>query len=148
MSEGKGRVNMYRYYNDAIIQKLMCHEPSLFMTDAWLESCGVQNAAAYGCFPRFLQLSRETQSISMEAAVRKMTGAVADRFGISNRGYLHKGYAADITVFDPAIIAAKGDECARPSGIDAVLINGEQVVKSGAADAGVLKGSGHVLTRI
>jgi N-acyl-D-amino-acid deacylase len=145
MSEGKGRVNMYRYYNNDIIQKLMCHEPSLFMTDAWLESCGVQNAAAYGCFPKFLQLSRETQSISMEAAVRKMTGAVADRFGIPNRGYLRKGYAADITVFDPEIIATKGDECTRPSGIDTVLINGMQVVKSGAADAVVLKGAGQII---
>ena len=147
LSGGKGRVNMYRYYNDDIIQKLMRHEPSLFMTDAWMEACGIQNAAAYGCFPKFLQIARDTQAIPMEAAVRKMTGAVADRFGIPNRGYLRMGYAADITVFDPAIISAKEDTCARPSGIEAVFVNGVQVVKSGAADSAVLKDAGHVLAR-
>ncbi len=147
LSSGKGRVNMYRYYNDDIIQKLMRHEPSLFMTDAWLEACGIQNAAAYGCFPKFLQIARDTQAISMESAVRKMTGAVVDRFGIPNRGYLEPGFAADITVFEPAVIAAKGDEYARPAGIAAVFVNGVQIVKSGAADVPTLKGAGHVLTR-
>lgn len=147
LSGGKGRVNMYRYYNDDIIQKLMRHEPSLFMTDAWMEACGVQNAAAYGCFPKFLQIARDTQAIPMELAVRKMTGAVADRFGIPNRGYLRPGFAADITVFDPAAIAAQGDDCARPAGIEAVFVNGVQVVKAGAADAAALKGAGHVLIR-
>ena len=146
-SEGKGRVNMYRYYNEDIIQKLMRHEPSLFMTDAWIEANGVQNASAYGSFPRFLEVVRESQPIPMEAAVRKMTGAAADRFGIKGRGYLKKGYAADITVFDHAIIAARGDRCERPAGIDSVYVNGTHVVKSGAADAQAMKGTGHVLVR-
>lgn len=145
MSDGKGRVNMYRYYNEDIIKKLMRHEPSLFMTDAWIEANGIQNASAYGCFPRFLALSRETQAISMEAAVRKMTGTVADRFGIQNRGYLHKGNAADITLFDPAAVAAQEDACVRPAGICDVFINGVQVVKSGIADSGLLKGVGHII---
>ena len=147
LSGGKGRVNMYRYYNDDIIQKLMRHEPSLFMTDAWMEACGIQNAAAYGCFPKFLQIARDMQAIPTEAAVRKMTGAVADRFGIPNRGYLKPGFAADITVFDPAVITAQGDDCARPAGIEAVFVNGVQVVKTGAADAEVLKGAGHIIAR-
>ena len=51
LSEGKGRLNMYRYYNDEIITRLIRHEPSIFMTDAWIEEKGVQNAAAYSCFP-------------------------------------------------------------------------------------------------
>ena len=54
LSEGKGRLNMYRYYNDEIITRLIRHEPSIFMTDAWIEEKGVQNAAAYSCFPKFL----------------------------------------------------------------------------------------------
>ena len=146
-SEGKGRVNMYQYYSEEIIRKLMCHEPSLFMTDAWIEANGVQNASAYGCFPKFLALSRETQAISMEATVRKMTGAVADRFGIPNRGYIKKGSAADIVVFDPATVASQGDKCVRPLGIENVYVNGVHVVKAGAADTTTLKGAGHVLVR-
>jgi N-acyl-D-aspartate/D-glutamate deacylase len=146
-SKGTGRVNMYRYYSEEIIRKLMRHEPSLFMTDAWIEANGVQNASAYTCFPKFLQMAREEKVIPMEAVIRKMTGAVADRFGIPNRGYLCKGYAADITVFDPATIAAHGDACERPEGIEAVYVNGVQVVKSGAADETVLKGAGHIVAR-
>ncbi len=146
-SEGKGRVNMYRYYSEDIIRQLMRHEPSLFMTDAWIEANGVQNASAYGCFPRFLQLSRETQALSMEATIRKMTGAVADRFGIANRGYLKAGSAADIVIFDPEHVASQGDSCERPVGIDAVFVNGMQVVKDGVADEKALVGAGHVLRR-
>jgi len=146
-SEGKGRVNMYRYYSEDIIQKLMRHEPSLFMTDAWIEAEGVQNASAYSCFPRFLQISRETQVLPIEAVVRKMTGTVADRFGIPQRGYLREGYAADITIFDPRSVAAHGDACERPDGIEAVYVNGVQVVKAGAADAETVKGVGHIITR-
>jgi N-acyl-D-amino-acid deacylase len=37
----------------------------------------------------------------MEKAVRKMSGAVADRFCIPLRGYLRDGYSADVTVFNP-----------------------------------------------
>ena len=146
-SEGKGRVNMYQYYSEDIIRKLMRHEPSLFMTDAWIEANGVQNASAYGCFPKFLQLSRETQAIPMEAVVRKMSGAVADRFGIPHRGYLKKGNAADIVIFDPERVASQGDNCARPVGIDAVYVNGVHGVKAGVADAEALMGAGHVLVR-
>jgi len=147
MSEGKGRVNMFRYYNDDIIDKLMRHEPSLFMTDAWIEEYGVQNAASYSCFPRFLELSRENKSLSLEQTVRKMSGATADRFGIPNRGYLRKGSPADITVFDPDAICGKDDPAERPEGICHVFVNGVHVVENGAAKDDVLIGAGHIITR-
>ncbi len=35
------------------------HVLSIFMTNAWIEEKGVQNAAAYSCFPKFLPWSRE-----------------------------------------------------------------------------------------
>lgn len=147
MSEGKGRVNMFRYYNDDIIDKLMCHEPSLFMTDAWIEEYGVQNAAAFSCFPRFLELSREKKSLSLEQTVRKMSGATADRFGIANRGYLKKGYAADVTVFDPITVSGKDDPTERPQGICHVFVNGIHVVEKGMAIDDVLMGAGNVIIK-
>lgn len=147
MSGGTGRVNLYRYYNDDIIERLMKHDASLFMTDAWIEERGVQNASAYSCFPKFLALSRDKQTIPLEQAVRRMSGAVADRFGIPGRGYIKKGCAADITVFDPAAVAAKGDPLSRPGGIRHVFINGVHAVKNGAADEALLIGAGTVITR-
>lgn len=147
LSGGKGRVNMYRYYNDATIERLMKHEPSLFMTDAWIEEHGVQNASAYSCFPKFLALSRDKETLTLEETVRKMSGATADRFGIKNRGYISKGYAADITVFDPATVAARQDPLQRPEGICHVFVNGKNVVKNGIADEVLLKGAGSIITK-
>lgn len=145
LSGGTGRLNLYRYYDDATVTRLIRHEPSLFMTDAWIEDKGVQNAAAFSSFPRFLQLSREGRGLSLERTVRKMTGATADRFGIPRRGYLRAGYAADVAVFDPLTVAAKGDSPERPAGIDRVFVNGKQVVASGAADDALLLGAGRIL---
>ncbi|MFZ5351869.1 MAG: N-acyl-D-amino-acid deacylase family protein [Bacillota bacterium] len=145
MSEGKGRVNMYRYYNQQIITKLIQHGPSLFMTDAWIEGKGVQNAAAYTAYPRFLELSRNGKGVSLEETVRKMSGAAADRFKIIDRGYLHTGKAADITVFDAETVAAKGDLPERPVGIKHVFINGRHAVCEGVADEAILLESGSIL---
>jgi len=148
MSRGKGRVNLYRYYSEPIIHQLMRDEPSLFMTDAWIEEKGVQNAAAFSSFPKFLQWAREERSgLTMEETVRKMTGATADRFGVKGRGYLREGYAADVTVFDAEAVAAHGDRPVRPAGIAHVFVNGRRVVKNGAADDGALLNSGEVLSR-
>lgn len=147
MSQGKGRVNMYRYYNESIIEKLMKHEPSLFMTDAWIEKNGVQNAAAYSCFPKFLEMSRKNNVIPLEKTIRKMTGATADRFGITNRGYLKKGYAADITIFDPTTVSAKGDSTERPLGIHHVFVNGIPIVENGIANESLMVGAGKILTK-
>lgn len=147
-SEGKGRVNMYRYYSEDTVRKLMRQEPSLFMTDAWIEENGVQNASAYGCFPGFLKMAREEKVIPMETAIRKMTGATADRFGIPQRGYLRKGNAANITIFDPERISSKEDACERPVGIEDVYVNGVHIVKSGEADLNKLKGAGHIISTL
>jgi N-acyl-D-amino-acid deacylase len=147
LSEGAGRVNMYRYYDEPTVSRLARHEPSLFMTDAWIEERGTQNAAAFSSFPKFLAMAREGKGPSLEATVRKMTGATADRFGIPQRGYLRAGYAADVTVFDPATVGARGAEPVRPAGIGSVYINGRRTVAGGAADDSALAGAGRVLSR-
>jgi N-acyl-D-amino-acid deacylase len=147
MSRWTGRLNLYRYYNDETIEKLMKHDASLFMTDAWIEEHGVQNASAYSSFPKFLALSREKRVLPLEQAVRKMSGAVADRFGIPKRGYIKQGYAADITVFDPNTVGTNGDALQRPEGVCHVFLSGAHIVKDGAADDTLLKGAGTILTR-
>jgi N-acyl-D-amino-acid deacylase len=142
-SGGVARVLNHRYSNPEIVQTLMRHPASLFMTDAWVEKTGVQNPAAFGCFPRFLEWARDKQLITLEEAVRKMTGATAERFGVKGRGFLKKGNAADITVFNPDTVKDNNtlaETANAPTGIEAVFINGRRVVKDGTVDPTVKAG--------
>jgi N-acyl-D-amino-acid deacylase len=89
----------------------------------------------YGSFPRILgQFVRDEQLLSLEEAVRKMTGAPAARLGLTDRGLLLDGHAADLVVFDPARVRSNAtyDEPRRyPDGIEYVVVNGEPVIDAG-----------------
>lgn len=89
----------------------------------------------YGSYPRVLgQFVRDERLLSLEEAVRRMTGAPAARLGFRERGLLRTGYAADIVVFDAERVRANAtyDQPRRfPDGIDQVIVNGELVVEDG-----------------
>ncbi len=142
-SGGKARVLNHRYSNLDNIFELMRHPASLFMTDAVVASEGVQNPGAFGNFPRFLMYARDRRIISLEEAVKKMTGASAERFGMTKRGLLKKGYAADITVFDWQKVKDNNTDLLTdraPEGIDAVFINGHRALTEGRVDGSVRAG--------
>jgi N-acyl-D-aspartate/D-glutamate deacylase len=48
---------------------------------------------------------RERGALTLEDAVRRLTGAPAQLFGIRGRGILRPGYAADLMLFDPKTVA-------------------------------------------
>jgi N-acyl-D-amino-acid deacylase len=89
----------------------------------------------YGTFPRVLgRYVRDTGLITLESAVRKMTGEPADRCRLTGRGYIRPGYAADLVVFSPGEVRDTATFAASnqlPAGIDSVLVNGVQVVAGG-----------------
>ncbi len=89
----------------------------------------------YGSFPRILgQFVRDEALLSLEEAIRKMTGAAAARLGLRQRGLLRDGALADIVVFDPAAVRSNAtyDEPRRsPDGIEQVIVNGVSVVSEG-----------------
>jgi len=82
----------------------------------------------WGTFPRVLGLySREQKLFSLGEAVRKMTSLPAQRFGLTNRGWIREGYSADLVLFDPETVndAATFEEPKQPAvGIEAVWVNG------------------------
>ncbi len=129
LSNRAGSIYLGKYYNDEIVERLMKDELSIFMTDAWVEEKGLQNIAAFQTFPQFFLLGQK-YGIPVETIVRKMTGATADRYKIPERGYLKKGYKADITIIDPKKLSV--DEKVpdkRPGGIIHVYVNGKAVLK-------------------
>jgi N-acyl-D-amino-acid deacylase len=78
---------------------------------------------------------REKKAISLEEAVRKMTSLPAAHFKLGKRGLVKEGYAADLTIFDPA--AVKDEATFERSqlfarGIPTVLVNGAPVIDGGA----------------
>jgi N-acyl-D-amino-acid deacylase len=137
-SGGQAKVLVHNGGTDKIMDSLVRHPASLFMTDAWVEPAGVQNPAAYGAFPRLLQACRERKLLPLEDAVRKMTGATAERFGLAGRGHLAEGAPADITVFDGENVrdmTTPTDTTAAPQGIDYVFVNGKKIVGSGKRES-------------
>jgi len=63
-----------------------------------------------------------------------MTGAVAARLGIRDRGVLREGHYADVILFDPATIgdrATFADSHQLSVGVRDVWVNGTRVLRDG-----------------
>ena len=145
MSNFKGRANMGPYSTPEIIEWQSKRDNVLYMTDAWVEDFGIQNPAIYDCFPKFIHFSLLGKGDTLPRTIRKMTGAVADRFSIPERGYLKPGFYADITVFDETEMKEAVPDQEKSFGIRQVFINGRQVLSVGILDKEALKTSGHAL---
>ena len=110
----------------------------------------VVHPRSYGTYPRILgRYVREQKLFPLEEAVRKMSGAVAARLGLRDRGLLREGMFADVVVFDDATIIdlATPEQPHQVSrGVEQVFVNGVQVVHdgkhTGATPGRVLRGVG------
>ena len=82
----------------------------------------------YGTFPRVLgRYVRELQVITLPDAVKKMTSMNADKLGITDRGRLKEGLAADVAVFDQDRVIDRATferPHQFPVGIRYVIVNG------------------------
>jgi N-acyl-D-amino-acid deacylase len=128
------------------LRRVLAHPLCTIETDTFLTERGHQNPASYGTFPRVLSTYVEAGLFPLEEAVRKMTGAAAERLGFGDRGFVRRGAAADLVVFDPALLRDRATfaEPARfPSGIEHVFVNGAHVVAGPHYDAKAR--AGHVL---
>jgi N-acyl-D-amino-acid deacylase len=109
---------------------------------------GVPHPRGYGTNARVLgRYARDRGLFSIEEAVRRMTSLPAGSFGLRDRGLLRPGYAADITLFDPAMVidqATYEKPHQYPLGFACVIVNGEVVFESGHMTG---RRPGAVLTR-
>ena len=145
MSDFKGRVNMGPYSTPEIVSELSKDDICLYMTDAWVEDHGIQNPAIYDCFPKFLKFSLCGSGDTMPNTIRKMTGAVAERFSIPERGMIKPGYYADLTVFDETKLREGQPDQEQPFGIEKVYINGVKVLDGDVLDSEAIKHSGRAM---
>jgi N-acyl-D-amino-acid deacylase len=86
-----------------------------------------------GTFPRVLgRYARDLGVLTLEEAVRRMTGLPAAWFGIPDRGRVLPGRIADLVVFDPKVVqdgSTFEDPWRPPVGIQSVWQRGEAVVR-------------------
>ncbi len=93
---------------------------------------GLPHPRYHGTFARFLRMTREEGLMPLQSAVRRMSGAVADRYGIQKRGYLKPGFHADIAVFNPQTVtdtATYKSPVSLATGFDYVLTGGTLAVR-------------------
>jgi N-acyl-D-amino-acid deacylase len=90
-----------------------------------------------GAFTKVLRsYVREKKLLSLEEAIRKMTGLSAHNVGIADRGEIRPGAFADLVLFDPATVADRStfeDPKALSVGIGKVWVNGVPVWQDGKA---------------
>jgi N-acyl-D-aspartate/D-glutamate deacylase len=91
---------------------------------------------------------RDRQALSVEKAIRKLSGVQADLFGFKDRGYLREGAFADVFVFDldtvgPGPVRRVRDFPANterltadaPTGVHHVFVNGTPIRRDGVSMA-------------
>lgn len=102
----------------------------------------------YGSFAKIIgYYVNETELLSLEDAVRKMTSLPAAILGLKNRGQIKVGYKADLLIFDLAQVkdlATYEEPHRMATGFEYIIINGELAKSPG--DSGI-KRYGHFLRK-
>jgi len=121
---------------------------TIIASDAYWQN-GTGHPRTTGTFSRVLgRYVRETHSLSLMDAIRKMTLMPAQRLEAQVRamrqtGRLRVGADADITIFDSATVVDRStyrEPSLSPVGIQHVIVNGVSVVANGRAVEGVAPG--------
>ncbi|HJQ22975.1 MAG TPA: D-aminoacylase [Blastocatellia bacterium] len=110
---------------------------------------------AYGNFARLLgKYVRDEKVLTLQDAVRRLSGLPATNLGLDHRGFLQVGMFADVVVFDPATIADRAtfDQPHQYAvGVRHVFVNGTQAIKdgehTGAKPGRALWGPGRVTSK-
>jgi len=153
--KGGGASAVYHAINSDDVDKIMQHPMTSIASDGPMTIFGVgsPHPRTYGTFARVLgRYVRERKILTLEEAIRKMTGLPAQILSINRRGLIKEGYYADITILDTATVIDKAtfeDPHQYAEGVFAVLVNGVIVVENGLHNGNrpgrVLKGPGYNL---
>jgi N-acyl-D-amino-acid deacylase len=137
-----GNVGMVGFaMSEQNLERILAHPYGMVCTDGGAFAVegparrGHPHPRGLGSFPRVLsRYVRERRALSLEQAVRKMSSLPASRVGLRDRGWIARGFAADVVVFDPATVedrATFAEPFQYPAGIKAVLVNGSVALLDG-----------------
>ena len=95
-------------------------------------SVGKPHPRSYGTNPTYIEhFVNKKKLVTLQEGIRKMTSLPAERLGLTNRGRLAPGYAADIVIMEAENVKSNAtftDPHQYPSGITHVIVNGEIVI--------------------
>ncbi|MDB4882435.1 MAG: D-aminoacylase [Gemmatimonadetes bacterium] len=118
---------IYHSMSEDDVRRILRHPATVIGSDG-LPNDPMPHPRLWGAFPRVLgRYSRDEELFPLAVAVHKMTGLPARRFGLSGRGFIREGHAADLVLFDPATVrdvATFADPQRPAAGISAVWVNG------------------------
>jgi N-acyl-D-amino-acid deacylase len=127
--EERAQVNMISFnQSEENLRQTLCHPLAMIISDGFYVK-GRPHPRLHGTFPTFLgKFVRDQKLMSLPEAIRKITAAPAQRFGLKERGRITPGYKADITVFDADKIdsdASYDSPEVAPKGLHLVLREGK-----------------------
>jgi N-acyl-D-aspartate/D-glutamate deacylase len=135
IEEDLGVTTIAHVMSEKDVQTVLRHPRTMVGTDGMPTRTGKPHPRTYGTYPRVLQhYVGELGLLTLEQAVHRMTGMVARKFGMKDRGVLAPGAAADLVVFDPKGIkdhATYADPRRSPEGVAHVFVNGSWSVRDG-----------------
>lgn len=116
--------------SEEVVRKIMREPYVNVCTDGLLG--GKPHPRAYGTYPRVLgHYARELGILTLEEAVRKMSGLAAETFQLRYHGRIEDGARANLVVFDPHQVidrATFDDSRQYPTGIEYVIVGGNMTV--------------------
>lgn len=133
--EGDRTICIQFIIDEADIETNLRHRSVMVGSDGIVDLEGRPHPRLFGTFPRVLgHYVRNRQILGLEEAVRRMTSASCDRFGLAGRGRVAEGLHADLVLFDPGTVrdeATYDDPKQEPTGIDTVIVNGQVALRRG-----------------
>ena len=119
--------------SEEVVRKIMQQPYVNVCTDGLLG--GKPHPRAYGSYPRILgRYVREQGLLTLEEAVRKMSGLAAETFQLRRYGKIADGAQANLVVFDAQRVldqATFEDSKQYPLGIEHVIVEGQQIIRYG-----------------
>lgn len=141
----RGASGAYFVMDEELQDVFITHPEIMICTDG---SPGMRHPRGYGSYSKIIEeYVQQKKALTLEQAIYKLTHLPAKTIGLTDRGLLTNGMAADLIIFNPENVTSKtewSDPYQLAEGFDIVMVNGKVVRQNG-----VLTGqqSGQMLRR-